>query len=206
MGLLQIIGLASLLHAGYSSYEFTHLQKSHSIDLPFPKDITLEVIISLLILTFDLFFQSTPSKLSLINNDVIKSEYRLKPILMKDAVVEDEKLGAGPFKFIESRTNFIDINAKRREFAEWAGDQGDNEDKKEELKKELDDLTGENKKTNNVKPVESKPESKEETKVDVSKEEPPVIETEQPAETIKEQPKSTNKKNGKKNNKKSKKV
>lgn len=189
MKLLKIIGLISLFHAGYSSYEFTQSQKSYSTSLPYPKDIILEVFISLLILTIDLFLSPNKSNLSLINDDSVKNEYKLRPILMKDAVVEDEKLGAGPFKFVESRTTFIDVNAKRKQYAEWAA-------KNEELKDE---------KLSQEKSDEKKNDDEKTEKVNVEEKETSVKKDEVKEELKKDEVKEDKNQVTKNNNKKGKK-
>lgn len=214
MKLLKIIGLGSLLHAGYSSYEYTHSQKAHNTSIPFPQDIILEVIISLLILSLDLLFSSNQPKLSLINNDVVKSQFKLKPILMKDAVVEDEKLGAGPFQFVESKVFFTDFAQKRKDYAEWVAKNKkvSDEKEKEENTVELKDEKTEVEESKAVlkekveKVAEEIKEQKEE--VDDAKaalnESPKSEELESPEPEVKSASKKKN--GGKKNGKKSRKA
>jgi len=161
MKLLKLIGFASLLHAGYSSYEFSHIQKSYNTTLPFPQDITFEVIIALTILIIDLFLTPAESKISLISNDVLQNDYKLKPILMKDALIEDEKLGAGPFKIVETRPTFVDVSQKRKEYAEWTF-------KNEELLKKDIEKSDEKKEDDEEKAQDLKEQVKEETKKDES--------------------------------------
>lgn len=215
MKLLKIIGLGSLLHAGYSSYEYTHSQKAHNTSIPFPQDIILEVIISLLILSLDLLFSSNQPKLSLINNDVVKSQFKLKPILMKDAVVEDEKLGAGPFQFVESKVYFTDFAQKRKDYAEWVAKNkkvSDEKKKEENTPVELKDEKTEVEESKAVlkekveKVAEEIKEQKEE--VDEAKaalnESPKSEELESPEPEVKSASKKKN--GGKKNGKKSRKA
>lgn len=199
MKVLKIIGLVSLVHAGYSSYEFTHSQKSHNTTLPLPQDIILEVFISLLILSLDLLLSPTSTKLSLINNDVIKPEYKLKPILMKDAVVEDEKLGAGPFQFVESRVFFTDFDGKRKKYAEWVAKNkkvGSDEDKQENKNIET---TGIEEKAEEREENSSKEEVKEELKSESESLKQNEVELE--TQTLENPQKNTGKKNGKKSRK-----
>lgn len=214
MKLLKIIGLGSLLHAGYSSYEYTHSQKAHNTSIPFPQDIILEVIISLLILSLDLLFSSNQPKLSLINNDVVKSQFKLKPILMKDAVVEDEKLGAGPFQFVESKVYFTDFAQKRKDYAEWVAknkkvsDEKEKEENTVELKDEKTDV--EESKAVLKEKVEKVAEEIKEQKEEVDdakaalNESPKSEELESPEPEVKSASKKKN--GGKKNGKKSRKA
>ncbi|ODV71425.1 uncharacterized protein CYBJADRAFT_169465 [Cyberlindnera jadinii NRRL Y-1542] len=59
-------------------------------------------------------------ELSLVDDGRVVSRGLLRPILMRDAVVEDEIKGANVmFKPVETRVGFIDILRLRREFAAW---------------------------------------------------------------------------------------
>ncbi|ONH66397.1 ER membrane protein complex subunit 5 [Cyberlindnera fabianii] len=121
--ILPSIATLSLFHALYSSYEFTHLNKTHATTaLAFPVDIQLEVTLSLVLYLLHFFLLSgRHTELSLVDNGrVLKKSARLTPVAMKDAVAWDELKGGNVmFKGIETRVTYLDIAQKRKEFQEW---------------------------------------------------------------------------------------
>ncbi|MCJ1226019.1 hypothetical protein MMC12_002668 [Toensbergia leucococca] len=116
-----ILGALLLSHACYSAHEFSSLNsnsldasigKSTSIAASLPLDISLETIASVLIICVGL---------------VLGAE-KFKPISWRvwAGGIESDQGGAGPFEGLESRVGFLDIRAKRKEFADWVreGDEG----------------------------------------------------------------------------------
>ncbi|KAH3681392.1 hypothetical protein WICPIJ_007661 [Wickerhamomyces pijperi] len=120
--LLLSIGLLSLAHAGYSTYEYNQFVKhTTSSHLPLPNDIIAEVVVALLLLTYYAFSQIKPTeKLSLVDKDrIVKSKFKLKKIQMQDSLTLDETAGGNIYSIVENRGSFMDLDAKRREFKEW---------------------------------------------------------------------------------------
>jgi Membrane magnesium transporter. len=54
-----------------------------------------------------------------INEKVYTSDKYLKPIEMKKAVEVIEKIGLSDYEVFETRVEFIDILAKRKEYRNW---------------------------------------------------------------------------------------
>ncbi|CEP24359.1 unnamed protein product [Cyberlindnera jadinii] len=122
---ISVFATVLLLHAGYSSYEYTNFVKTHRSSIPFPNDIALEVGLSMLLYLVSVLLLPRGNKeLSLVDDGRVVSRGLLRPILMRDAVVEDEIKGANVmFKPVETRVGFIDILRLRREFAAWEEEQ-----------------------------------------------------------------------------------
>lgn len=121
--MLVILGLVSLFHAlvavhpdsdyansvsAYSAHEFSAIATKIHVKPDLPLDIKLETLTAVFLACFGLVLGSEP----------------LKPIAWKVWAGNVEKAGgaANPFRVLEDRPNFLDIRAKRREFAEWARD------------------------------------------------------------------------------------
>ncbi|KAI9880346.1 MAG: hypothetical protein M1830_003957 [Pleopsidium flavum] len=126
---LTILGAILLAHACYSAHEHSSLHtispsltastlasssaSSTSSSISLPLDITLETLFSILIICLGLVLGSPA----------------LKPIswrvwagqIEREGRKEGMGLGEGmnPFAGLESRAGFLDIRAKRREFADW---------------------------------------------------------------------------------------
>ncbi|KAI9673527.1 MAG: hypothetical protein M1829_004034 [Trizodia sp. TS-e1964] len=122
---LSILGLLLLSHAVYSTHEHSMLHKlpitldvsSPSPAVSLPLDIYLETLASVVVLCFGL---------------VLGAE-SLKPIRWRewagrieregghgaDAILGSGEVGMNPFLSLESRAGFVDVRAKRRDFAEW---------------------------------------------------------------------------------------
>ncbi|KAF8420823.1 magnesium transporter [Tirmania nivea] len=116
--LLILLSSILLAHSVYSAHEHTHLYSTrpptlastssptHSPNPPhkLPLDIILETIISV----------------SLLSIGIVLSGWDFRPIQWRKwaGQLEREK-GQGPYEFLESRLGFIDIRAKRSEFASW---------------------------------------------------------------------------------------
>lgn len=144
--ILPTLASVSLLHALYSSYEVTHLRKTHATDFPFPVDIQLEVAFSVVLFLLHIFlFSGRPTQLSLVDNErLLVKQDKLNPVLMKDAVSWDElKGGNATFKGIETRLTFLDIHKKREEYAAWEKAEAEKEEKlvkeKEEKKEKVEE-------------------------------------------------------------------
>jgi hypothetical protein len=121
VSVLPVVATLSLIHAGYSSYEYALFKKTHASTVPFPRDIQLEILITVTLYLIHFFLTVKSEKtLSLVDVGRTVPVSKLRPILMKDAVVEDEIKGANlMFKPAETRVGFIDILNKREEYAEW---------------------------------------------------------------------------------------
>lgn len=123
--LLYIVGSIFLLHAGYSSFEFHQLLKTthhSSTDSSLPSDIIIEVLVGIVVLIAgSLSSIEIPNFLS-VDNEVIHPDHKyLKPIEMSKATAEFEKLKINPFAELETRIEFLDIVNKRKEYAQWSG-------------------------------------------------------------------------------------
>ncbi|RJE19957.1 hypothetical protein PHISCL_07697 [Aspergillus sclerotialis] len=106
--LTTIFGLILLSHAGYSAHEHTVLFSNarYSTASPaLPQDIVIEALVSLIIVSLGL---------------VLGAE-QLKPISWSVWAGQIEKEGGArnPYRRLEERPGFIDIRAKRKEFADW---------------------------------------------------------------------------------------
>ncbi|CCH60962.1 hypothetical protein TBLA_0D04660 [Henningerozyma blattae CBS 6284] len=125
------VGIIQLLHAGFSSYEFHQLLKS-STNInessneqklyQLPNDIKLEVFISLAILTVSIFLSFNKLKYYPINNkndEIITEGEYLSNIQMSKASNVDNLVGSDPTGYITYLPNMVDIQAKRKEVAEY---------------------------------------------------------------------------------------
>jgi len=106
------VGLLLLVHAGYSAHEFAtlyaHLHPTGSSTLPL--DIRIETVTSIFLVCLGL----------------VTGADRLKPISWNvwAGNIEREGGGASPYKGLEERAGFLDIRAKRAEFANWVREGG----------------------------------------------------------------------------------
>ncbi|KAI4125625.1 MAG: hypothetical protein LQ338_004152 [Usnochroma carphineum] len=106
---LFIFGTTLLSHACYSAYEHASLYASASSQ--FPLDISLETIISVILICVGL---------------VLGAE-RLKPITWRvwaGQVERETRGGGGPFQGLEDRVGFMNIRAQRKDFADWVREKG----------------------------------------------------------------------------------
>jgi len=107
------LGLLLLVHAGYSAHEFStvygHQHPTGSSILPL--DIQIETVVSVLLVSLGL----------------VAGAERLKPISWSKWAgnIEREGGGANPFLGLEERAGFLDIRAKRAEFASWVRENGE---------------------------------------------------------------------------------
>lgn len=123
--MLVILGLASLFHAlvtalrwmdlanttsAYSAHEFSAIATKLHLNPDLPIDIKIETLTAVFLACFGL---------------VLSSE-ALKPVAWSFWAGNIEKEGgaANPFRALEDRPNYLDVRAKRKEFAEWARDGG----------------------------------------------------------------------------------
>jgi membrane magnesium transporter 1 len=128
--LMVLLGMLSLFHAyvhprspyfhtnhvkysAYSAHEFSTLpnrSKSHTKPSSLPLDIQIETVIAVFLSCFGLVLGSEP----------------LRPISWNTWAGKIEREGApNPFQALEDRVGFMDIRAKRREFADWVRSQGE---------------------------------------------------------------------------------
>lgn len=96
--------------SAYSAHEYSVIALRLQVQPDLPLDIKLETLTAVFLACFGL---------------VLGTE-QLKPIEWNVWAGEIEKEGgvANPFRMFEDRPNYIDIRAKRREFAEWAKNGG----------------------------------------------------------------------------------
>ncbi|KAL2430652.1 hypothetical protein ABEF95_012290 [Exophiala dermatitidis] len=107
--LLVLVGLLSLFHAAYSAHEFSILSTKYHKNAPLPLDIKLETLISV----------------SLACLGLILGSESLKPVSWNEWAGKIEREGEpNPFRGLEDRAGFMDIRKERREFADWARQQG----------------------------------------------------------------------------------
>ncbi|KAI9698995.1 MAG: hypothetical protein M1836_003184 [Candelina mexicana] len=143
---LNALGLLLLVHACYSAHEHSSLQIAASPSSPpisstpasvtprsstapaattaLPLDITLETLASVLLLCLGLVLGS--SVLKPIEWRVWAGE--IERGRGGDAERKGEFVG-NPFAGLEERAGFVDVRARRREFAEWVREQEGRESK-----------------------------------------------------------------------------
>jgi len=108
--MLVLVGILSLFHAAYSAHEFSTLSTKLHKNAALPLDIKLETLVSVFMACFGLVLGSEP----------------LKPVSWSAWAGQIEREGGemNPFRSLEERVGFMDIRKQRREFAEWARDNG----------------------------------------------------------------------------------
>ncbi|RMZ87766.1 hypothetical protein DV736_g5008, partial [Chaetothyriales sp. CBS 134916] len=107
--LLVLVGLVSLFHAAYSAHEFLVLSTERHKNAALPLDIKLETIFSVLLACVGFVLGAD----------------QLKPILWSTWAGQIERDGEpSPFRALEERPGFVDIRAKREEFADWVRHDG----------------------------------------------------------------------------------
>lgn len=93
----------------YSAHEFSTMSTKLHKNPTLPLDIKLETLISILLSSFGLVLGSDP----------------LKPVSWNAWAGKLEKDGGlNPFRGLEERVGFMDIRAQRREFSDWARQNG----------------------------------------------------------------------------------
>ena len=92
--------------SAYSAHEFSQIAIKLHVKPALPLDIQIETAVAVFLACFGLVLGSEP----------------LKPIAWNVWAGNIEKEGgaANPFRAFEDRPNFLDIRAKRKEFADWA--------------------------------------------------------------------------------------
>lgn len=118
MLLANVIGGMLLLHAGYSSYEHHQLLKHASL---LPLDVVLELIIAIILLNFGTIesLRNTPRQGVVYGDLVEPKKMYLKPIGMSEAMELVNQLGVTEHEELDSRVDFMDVRAKRKEYLEW---------------------------------------------------------------------------------------
>lgn len=62
-----------------------------------------------------------PKRLSVITGSVVENEYKfLKPIDVSKAMKAVNNLGVTEYEYLETRSELMDVVAKRKEYSEWA--------------------------------------------------------------------------------------
>jgi len=94
--------------SAYSAHEFSAIATKIHVKPDLPLDIKLETLTAVFLACFGLVLGSEP----------------LRPVAWNVWAGNIEKEGgaANPFRVLEDRPNYIDIRAKRKDFAEWARD------------------------------------------------------------------------------------
>jgi len=101
---MVLVGMLSLFHAAYSAHEFSSLSNKVHTTASLPLDIQIETIAAVFLSCFGLVLGSQS----------------LKPISWSTWAGKIEREGqVNPFQSLENRAGFMDIRAKRKEFAEW---------------------------------------------------------------------------------------
>lgn len=120
MSLAYLLGSIFLLHAGYSSYEHHQLFKHTSASVPV--DVILELLVGLVIINFGAIDSITnKSKLGVTHAGVVEPLLTfLRPILMTKATKSINDLGISEFEELDTRVDFLDVVAKRKEYSQWA--------------------------------------------------------------------------------------
>ncbi|EGW34434.1 uncharacterized protein SPAPADRAFT_49477 [Spathaspora passalidarum NRRL Y-27907] len=121
--LFYAIGILLLTHAGYSAFEH-HKLASHTIHSALPLDIIVETIVATVIIVFGSITSIKNSPALTLDNEVVTmdSQY-LKPIRATDASQLDQIVGVSEYDRFDNRIEFVDVIAKRREYAEWIKEQ-----------------------------------------------------------------------------------
>ena len=103
---------ADIPNSAYSAHEFSVLSSKLHKAGDLPLDIKLETIISVSLACFG----------------IVLGAEALKPISWSTWAGNIEKEGAmNPYQGLEERVGFVDIRAKRKEFADWVRQQGKGE-------------------------------------------------------------------------------
>ncbi|KAF2182257.1 hypothetical protein K469DRAFT_587442 [Zopfia rhizophila CBS 207.26] len=134
---LNTVGLAFLTHAVYSTHEHTSLHPSTSTQkTPLPLDITLELLVSILILSTGIVLSSPSLKPIQWARWAGKIEREGRQSEGKWTREGEEVLSEGdPYAFLglkggkgsgEGRRGFWDVRGKRKEYADWVRAGGKN--------------------------------------------------------------------------------
>ena len=119
--LLYLLGTLVLLHAGYSSWEIHKAVSSGLTYYALPTDVYLEVAVGVILFIFAAIQATKNSPFLNKAGELVQPEAPfLKPIETRKATGEFEKVGITPFDELENRVEFIDIQKKRQEYADWA--------------------------------------------------------------------------------------
>ncbi|PWW76690.1 hypothetical protein C7212DRAFT_351835 [Tuber magnatum] len=96
------LSILLLIHSCYSAHEHSLLTPTTT---SLPLDVTIETLVSVVLLCFGI---------------VLSNREELKPIswTVWSGVLEREK-GCGQFGYLDERVGFLEIRAKRAEFAKW---------------------------------------------------------------------------------------
>ena len=98
--------------SAYSAHEFSALSSKRHAKAGLPLDIQVETLVAVFLACFGFVLGSEP----------------LKPISWSTWAGKIEREGGpNPYQALEDRVGFMDIRAKRKEFADWVRDQNGSE-------------------------------------------------------------------------------
>lgn len=119
MAITNVVGALLLLHAAYSSYEHHQVLKHATL---VPQDIVLELVIALVLLNFGtLELLKNKLRRGVAHNGIVEPETAyLQPIHMGRAMAAVNRLGVTQYEELDTRPDFVDVRAKRKEYLEWA--------------------------------------------------------------------------------------
>lgn len=106
----QHVTLITNTHSAYSAHEFSILTTKLHVKPDLPLDIKIETLTSVFLACLGLVLGAEPLK--------------PKSWSVWAGQIEREGGAANPFRAFEDRVSFMDIRAKRKEFADWAKNGG----------------------------------------------------------------------------------
>lgn len=112
-----IVGVALLVHAGYSAHEY----RSLAADMPFPPDVALESIVALLLINANALYSiRNKPRMGVTHNQEVRPDLEyLLPIGFSEALTLVNKLGVTEMETLDTRVDFMNVTEKRKEVAEW---------------------------------------------------------------------------------------
>lgn len=119
---LYFFGSLIFVHAGYSSFEFHQLLKTHVeySYLSLPTEIIVEILIGLFVFIIGSIIAIENQPRLAVDNKIVQPDDKyLRQIEMRKTTREFEKIGISEFQEYDTRVDFIDIRQKRKEHSEW---------------------------------------------------------------------------------------
>ncbi|SCV01193.1 LANO_0F10594g1_1 [Lachancea nothofagi CBS 11611] len=125
---LLLISTLQLLHSGFSSHEFLTMKKrlttnsNLNVDaVLLPKDIQLEAICGVVLLTLSIFLSFGKQEFLPLSGKMklLKEDNLLQEINMNKATNSKNLAGCNPYGDITHLPSFVDIHEKREEVRRW---------------------------------------------------------------------------------------